>query len=320
MVDNEYIYQDKTMERLVKDLKATLFEVIVQNEEKIVNLEDAINKESDANRVEFLKGIWETYNREIKEMIKTSKRLSLQVENLDSYQSEINMENDNAFVDSNMEEVVNEDAQIENDKEVVAEERQIRNDMQDVITPITINTSPKEVQEEVIPQEVIPVANDMEENKENNKQTENVEEAPKEVVIPTVEAPTQSEVSSNENVVENIAPQVEEEQKVDVVSEAPVNKEKRIFIKDNDTADKAILVNKTQALKLRASRNAQKAIYDSLLQNSTVDSNVEENDTKKQIEDMLAQMPALYEQGKTKEAEAMSEKISVLTKKINNVA
>ena len=91
--------------------------------------------------------------------------------------------------------------------------------------------------------------------------------------------------------------------------------DKMVFHKGMLVNDKAILVNVSQASNLRASIPNQKELF-----MQSISSLNEENVSAKQLEEMMNQLSVLYEQGKTKEAEEMSEKISVLNKKMTSAS
>ncbi len=74
---------------------------------------------------------------------------------------------------------------------------------------------------------------------------------------------------------------------------------------------KAILVTSTQKTKLIGSRETQKALVSNKLNVA-----VQTNDTKKQMEEMLNQANALYQQGKTDEAQALYNQVSTMNQTI----
>ena len=83
------------------------------------------------------------------------------------------------------------------------------------------------------------------------------------------------------------------------------------FIKESANPDKAILINGSQAFKLRGSLASQKSIF------LGKDDNLE-NVSEDELEKMVNEVTKLFNEGKTKEAEALSDKISVLSKKMSN--
>ena len=85
---------------------------------------------------------------------------------------------------------------------------------------------------------------------------------------------------------------------------------KIVFFKDYAHDDKAILITNNQGIKLRSSKETQRALVKSKA------SSLEENVTEQQLQEMISQLTSLYEQGKVEEAEAMSEQISILSKKL----
>ena len=93
-----------------------------------------------------------------------------------------------------------------------------------------------------------------------------------------------------------------------------VDPTKTVIVRDYNHDDKAILVTQSQGKKLRSSKEKQRALVHSQ------SLSLEENVTEQQLEDMLSQLTSLYEQGKTEEAEAMSEQISILSKKLKPAA
>ena len=99
------------------------------------------------------------------------------------------------------------------------------------------------------------------------------------------------------------------------------NKELETFVKESFGEGKAILVTKTQAQKLRYSKDLQTTLVHSI--HPVVkkeDVNEEEDVTEEQLEDMINQLSSLYEQGKMEEAEKMSDRISVLSKRLKPAA
>ena len=134
---------------------------------------------------------------------------------------------------------------------------------------------------------------------------------------PVAETPTVSEEVKEEPA------QVEAETAPVVDVALPVldgNNNKVTYINESNNDGKAIIVTGTQVTKLRASKDSQKALLDAkkkTAETPTVDKNAE---TSKQIEEMMAQLPLLYEEGKKAEAEAMSEQISALSKTLTKSA
>ncbi len=97
------------------------------------------------------------------------------------------------------------------------------------------------------------------------------------------------------------------------------NKNLETFVKESSVEGKAILVTKAQAQKLRYSKDLQTTLVHSIHPVSKVEE-VEENVTEEQLESMVEQLASLYEQGKVEEAEEMSDRISVLSKKLKAAA
>ena len=98
------------------------------------------------------------------------------------------------------------------------------------------------------------------------------------------------------------------------------NKDLETFVKESSADGKAILVTKGQAQKLRYSKDLQSSLFHSIHPVSRKEENVEEDVTEEQLEKMVEQLSSLYEQGKVEEAEEMSDRISVLSKKLKSAA
>ena len=79
-----------------------------------------------------------------------------------------------------------------------------------------------------------------------------------------------------------------------------------------------ILINQKQANHLRESLSVQRVLFSERI--NKTNSDVDETISEQELEDMLNQIPILYEQGKVEEAEAMTEKVSAYSKKIQQAA
>ena len=89
---------------------------------------------------------------------------------------------------------------------------------------------------------------------------------------------------------------------------------KVVFVKETADPAKAIVVTGKvdgQASKLRQSKDEKKALFEAIV-HKTADENI----TKEQIEEMMSQLPTVYEQD-PKKAEELSAKISAYTKKLS---
>ena len=119
-----------------------------------------------------------------------------------------------------------------------------------------------------------------------------VDSSKEEVVLPAIE-PTVPGVSDTEN-------KVEEQPAVStpVVNDV-TNADKETYKKDYDNVDKKILVNTTQAEKLRASRETQKGLFN----------NANTIGESKDLEAMVNEMQELYDKGETEKAESLSNEV-----------
>ena len=122
-----------------------------------------------------------------------------------------------------------------------------------------------------------------------------------------------AEETKPEEVKEETAP-AEEAKTEESITALGEDDNKATVINEGSPDGKAIIVTDAQVTKLRASKETQKV----LLNNKTNETpKSDEISPEKQLEEMMTQLPLLYEQGKTEEAAAMSEKISVLSKQLN---
>ena len=140
---------------------------------------------------------------------------------------------------------------------------------------------------------------------------------PENIEVPKQETPLEIESGTTSPIVQ--LPKIEENQinEISLKEEELKNTNNKIFKKSDLLDTKAILITQNQANKLRASKETQKALFNQK-ENNYIE---EENVTESQMEEMMSQLSSLYEQGKTEEAEKISEKISVLSKKLpSNIA
>ena len=164
----------------------------------------------------------------------------------------------------------------------------------------------------------------MEETQANDKVEDNqVQDS--NIVLPVIEeenfnTSVDAEATNTNETITNVSTAIPIIADIPSLSTAPevvdnsVN-DKMVFHKGMLVNDKAILVNVSQASNLRASIPNQKELF-----MQSISSLNEENVSAKQLEEMMNQLSVLYEQGKTKEAEEMSEKISVLNKKMTSAS
>ncbi len=149
------------------------------------------------------------------------------------------------------------------------------------------------------------------------------EEAPSEVqveqpvqsepLIPIAETPKVEQAPTNVVLTVPSASTLDDD--APVVSTQPSNNIVATFTKETIGEDKAILVNQKQVEKLRSSLDTQQVLVNEIFARGK-----EENVSQQQLEEMMNQLSSLYEQGKTEEAEQLSEQISVLSKKMNTAA
>ena len=162
------------------------------------------------------------------------------------------------------------------------------NDNDNAITEVT----------ELIPEE--PVVNKPAELEQINNLKEQVSDILPTLVIPIVEENKEEKQDADSSISNDI-------EDIPTISED----EKMVFHKGMLVEDKAILVSASQAANLRSSNVKQKELFE-----QSLSSNKEENVSPAQLEEMMNQLSELYEQGKTEEAELMSEKIRVLNKQM----
>ena len=166
-----------------------------------------------------------------------------------------------------------------------------------------------------------------EETKEEPAAEPVAEEAKEEAVEPAINLPVinDDEPAAKE---EPVAEEVKEETPVETAAPAvdvalPVldgDNSKVTYVNESNNDGKAIIVTETQVAKLRASKDSQKALLDAKKKTEETTPVDKDAETSKQIEEMMAQLPLLYGEGKTAEAEAMSEQISALSKTLTKTA
>ena len=149
----------------------------------------------------------------------------------------------------------------------------------------------EEVQEEKKETPIVDIPKEESKPLEPLTPTNETKEVVAAVQLPTIEEENESPQKLDEEVVEDT--------------------NKTVIQKNYDKEDRAILINQSQATKLRNSKETQKALYETK-NNTSV--------TEQQLEEMLSQVTALYEEGKTKEAEELSNQINELSKVLKKAA
>lgn len=198
--------------------------------------------------------------------------------------------------------------------------------------PVELETLPEPVVEEKA-EEVLPA--EVTEKKQTDATVTTIEVAGSsslEEDIPPVRNEVKEEPVENKEAVLPLIEEVKEEEKSPepekkgILELAPEperpkdeNKNLETFVKESSDEGKAILVTKAQAQKLRYSKDLQTTLVHSIHPVSKAEE-VEENVTEEQLESMVEQLASLYEQGKVEEAEEMSDRISVLSKKLKAAA
>ena len=220
------------------------------------------------------------------------------------------------------EEVVIPSVEVKNVTEETAT-NEVEKEDSTAITKIEVVDSPT-LEEDIPVQDQVPL-----EKEETQEANETVEEKDS-VVLPVIEEKKeeqpalekkpedQSEEHSNEENNKGILELVPEPE-----GKTEIEKDLKVFVKDSYDETKAILVTKTQAQKLRYSKDLQSTLFNSIHTASDLESSsqvADENVTEEELERMISQLSTLYEQGKMEEAEIMSDKISVLSKKLNPAA
>ena len=393
-MDTNAVENEKKLDDFVKELKATLFDVIALNESKLGVLENSIVNLEDESQEENLRNFWSQYNSSLKNVVLCANELVesltvvdslsqafdnlLQNENTEVVQQEKALVNptENSIqsdeeaaventVDEDEEEAVVEDTADEDEEEAVVEntadedeeeavvEDTADEDEEEAVVEDTVDEDEKEVavedatdENKVLPEEdqvIVPI--NMEEGK-----TENTDEQVVSVpVIPVVENSITEEKPVEASTNDNASPSTEliplavedEESKTSDVTttsqatDIPVigtadstvvipalgneaadttTSSKVVFVKETADPAKAIVVTGKvdgQASKLRQSKDEKKALFEAIVHKTT-----DENITKEQIEEMMSQLPTVYEQD-PKKAEELSAKISAYTKKLS---
>ena len=319
-------YENADINAYITNLKSSFFDANVEHQRNLDILEEAMERSQNQEEKELLRREWAGYYTTLKQVMADVSSLSASLVLLTQYEQEVDQLRESINVEEN--EVENENQIDETPQEEVTAEVSAP-----VETPVEetpeVNT-PVEAPVEETAEVSAPVETPVEETVEVNTPVEAPVEETAEVSAP-VEAPVDetAEVSAPvevpvEETVEVSAPVVDENPVVDKVptikipgmeEEEDVDTEieaKTTVLNESGKDGKAIIVTQAQLGKLKASKESQKELFNK----ESVE--LGENPAK-QLEDMMNQMSELYGQGKTAEAEAMSEKISTLTKKMGEV-
>ena len=292
------------------------------------------NVESISNALYTLESCNQSFNSfiaEKKQSLNEKKELDAQMNHSNEEESIVSIGND-VEMQENMEETsVPDSAEVDEVKDgeetpvsaspEVNEIKEEANTSDESIAVIEENSNHVEPVDEKISNESIV---SMEETQANDKVEDNqVQDS--NIVLPVIEeenfnTSVDAEATNTNETITNVSTAIPIIADIPSLSTAPevvdnsVN-DKMVFHKGMLVNDKAILVNVSQASNLRASIPNQKELF-----MQSISSLNEENVSAKQLEEMMNQLSVLYEQGKTKEAEEMSEKISVLNKKMTSAS
>ena len=345
-----YSFKNKDLEELTQKLKLSLFDITAKNQVQLSTIENSIANCEDPSQEEYLRNLWANYYEALKYSINSTDVLIESIEKMDACRAlavetmkrqHTNKEEQKAVpapVKENVEvssmDVPNKDVSSEKVAEAPAV---VEEPKEESVSVVELPKEQEVVKNDELPKEdsnnqvVEPAKEEVVVEAVNNTDASPLPkeevELPKEEVVQKEETPQAKEVvelpkiEENQTVEEVKAPNLSlEEGKADAVTEIPSlpQAEKMVFMKEGTGNAKAILINKNQALKLRLSKDVQSALMSSMGSSTSLenDNAVNVDDAKKQMEEMMEQLPQLYEQGKTEEALAMSEKISVLSKKI----
>ena len=206
--------------------------------------------------------------------------------------------------------------------ELPTEEKTVENPTTDSNEDVA-NPEPEKKDEEkneVVDTPLIPVVEEKPEEKAVESSTkESIEKV--EEKVDANPAPAEENTETKETIKEEVKEETtipEPTEKVETVVDAspelptePIKpatvEEKKVFKKDYENTDRAILVNSTQARRLRESKDTQKAL---------TEPKKEPKVSQETIEEMMNKIPELYEQGRAAEAQALSDEVSNLTKKL----
>jgi len=373
----EYIFGNKKYELTVRDLKATLFDIVAMEQKKLSEIEVKAEKEINEEIRQELVEICTQQNNCLKKVLILTNEIAGNLEMLDSYSKKLKeLEDRNvAAIMATLEErqglakeEIEFDASKANIGVVSAEESDLNNQMTEGTEEEQVaiaseeadsnNQTTEETDEEqedvaasTLPEtgSVIPivvsnndlvqnseVADDMHSSEESDislpplnpgesQVTDNMVGTNNDINIPLIEVP----VVNNQDgsiIQDNIA---ETQQEPNSNEEDP----KLTFSKTNGENPKAILTSRVQNEKLRASKDTQKALLNvrgsmgslEVGQPDISDVQVSEQqlinsgllqaptiNAQQQIEEMLEQANALYKAGKSEEAQALYDKISIL--------
>lgn len=182
----EYIFENRKYDMALRDVKATLFDIVSAEEAKIASLMDKIYKSNDAEYQAQLVDVCNAQDECLKRVLKIFSELEKTLKKLDSYSRELkHIENDNLNdIIANYKGVVNEQARA---LEQLNAASQMQNQM--------VEQAPEVVQEQVAPQPEISEQYPVEEQEINVTPEQPVETPQEEVAEVPVPEPVQEEVA-----------------------------------------------------------------------------------------------------------------------------
>ncbi|MBQ6324066.1 MAG: hypothetical protein IJI22_04440 [Bacilli bacterium] len=344
----EYIFDNREYDVGVRNLKATMFDIVASEEERTATLQEKVANEGYEDLQAGLVEVSSLQSACLMNIVRITNELVETMKQLDSCSKEtkrieqesINRKlasvgNSQVMDDPNVTMTSDESMTSEvtygnnQEQEDFNEEAVVDTPVEEVAADISLDAEP---QEEVVADDPIEAV-----QHEEAVVDATIDTAPQEeVVVDTpIDTAQQEEVvvdtSSDAAPQEETQPEVSNEvfalpviEADSVQVEEASNPAAITFVRQGSNADRAILVTQKQSTNLRNSKDSQQVFVsrtttDTNMQPQEVDNSVVEpvvDDKKKQIEEMLEQANALYKEGKTQDAQSLYDEISALNKEL----
>ena len=314
-MDMDYKFKNKEIEKFVRNWKVAFFNIVACNQKIMDDLEEGLKQTTDKELIEKLQSLLiERYDAG-KSFLASTDSIIESMKQLDV----CDMNYQKMLEENNILEKVGEDQ-----SEIKIEEEKVQGVINEVPQENTLISVEAPKEEEVVSEESSINENSSIETSKATSEENQVIPIEENTLI-SVEAPKEEEVVSeespiNENSSIETSKAASEENQV-IPIEVPTSVQEKIpnlesskitFIEQNPIETKAILVSQNQKNKLRASLDAQKSLVPFIYNKESQESSV----TEQTLEEMMKELSSLYSEGKTKEAEEMSERINVLSKKM----
>ena len=224
-MNSNYIFKNKRYEIASRNVKAALFDIVTNENSKLLSLRDEIDKTEDKEEKERLESIGSSQRESVKSLIASTNQLMETIKKLDSYSKELNQQDEITSIEENemipvdesvfnsLDSDVNTTEEESKEENAVEEEKKENKVEDDSKEDIQKDDSKEETNKEVT-----------EEEKETSNE-ENKEEKSPEV--------TKKEVSEEDNDIDLPFGEPSEEEKKEEPKEESTEEEKKISSEEN---------------------------------------------------------------------------------------